>query len=58
MNDRSCTLADCAVSDPIRCIHCDEILGRGCPVEAYAEYVVVECLRCRCCTPFKLARVA
>lgn len=52
------TPTDCTVPIPLRCMHCMEELGRLSPVEAYEAYVVVECLKCHCMTPFKLEKSA
>ena len=51
---KTLTLADCTVPIPLRCMHCDRILGKTSPLESFGKYVVVECPKCRCMTPFKL----
>jgi hypothetical protein len=52
----SATLADFPAADPPRCMHCIEVLAQGCPVEAYGDYLVVECKKCRLFTPFRLEK--
>jgi hypothetical protein len=61
------TLADCAVSHPsncrcsggvLRCMHCTHEFPQSSCVEAYANYIVVECMKCRCVTPFRLEKTA
>jgi hypothetical protein len=55
---KSHTLAECTVPIPLRCMHCDRELPRSTPIELYGKYVVAECLKCRCMTPFKLEKTA
>ncbi len=52
------TLRDCTVPIPLRCMHCDREFGPASPIEAYDQYVAVECLKCHLCTVFKLEKSA
>ena len=52
------TLADCSVPIHLRCCHCNRELPNSANLELYASYVVVECPKCRCMTPFKLEKSA
>lgn len=55
MSAPSATIADYPTANPPRCINCCEVFAAGSPVESFdGEYVVVECLKCRMFTPFKL----
>lgn len=52
------TLAECNVPIPLRCMHCEHLLSPASPLEQFANYVVVECLKCHCMTPFELEKSA
>jgi hypothetical protein len=54
----SLTLADCTVPIPLRCMHCDHPLSPASPLEQFGSYVVVECLKCHCMSPFQLEKSA
>jgi len=54
------TLADFPVRNRniLRCYHCDRILPAKSSAEQSGQYIVVECPKCRCMTPFKLEKSA
>jgi phage FluMu protein Com len=52
------TLADCTVPIRLRCMHCIEDLPSSALIEVFENYVVVECPKCKCATPFKLEKSA
>ena len=51
-------LADCIAPIQLRCSHCDRLLPQSASLETFANYVVVECPKCRCRTPFQLEQSA
>lgn len=52
------TLGEYTVPIPLRCMHCEHFLTKAAPTEQFDNYVVVECLKCHCMTPFKLEQSA
>lgn len=58
MDEEFHRLAEFDVPIALHCLHCDCSLSQRSPVQIQAPYVIVECLRCGCRTPFKLEAAA
>lgn len=53
---KKCTLADCTVSISLRCMHCDREFSKSARLEQFDAYVVLECTKCHCMTPFRVEK--
>jgi hypothetical protein len=55
-NAKRKTLADCRCDGSPECHHCGQEMPPHTPIEVQGDYVVAHCLKCRCMTPFPVAK--
>ena len=58
MSSKPLTLAQFTVPIPLCCAHCDRRLPNSSTVDIQKPYVIVQCPKCGCLTPFKVEEVA
>lgn len=58
MKSKVKTLGQFDVPIPLHCHHCDRKLPKRTVIEINAPYIVAQCPKCGCLTPFKVEAAA